>query len=151
MVILELETTTSRMQVQNAGCLAMLPHKFSYHKIKKLNLCPTLFSKVDSINNIPNHFKNWPKHQLLFIIKCWSWNYEYMKIIYVNCRVKNYLKEDCRSCIRNLCHCEKKAWKKNSGLYRIQTLELCEWVWVCSALPIKLTSQLEQIVEELVN
>ena len=36
-VILGLEPTTSRMQVQNAG----------YHKIKKLNFCPTLFSKVD--------------------------------------------------------------------------------------------------------
>ena len=36
-------------------------------------------------------------------------NYEYMKIIYVNCGVNNYLKEDHRSYIRNLCTCEKKA------------------------------------------
>ena len=38
-----------------------------------------------------------------------------MKIIYMNCEVKNYLKEDHRSYIRNLCSCEKKA-QKNSGL-----------------------------------
>ena len=36
-------------------------------------------------------------------------NYEYMKIIYVNRGVKNYLKEDHRSCIRDLCSCEKEA------------------------------------------
>ena len=40
-----------------------------------------------------------------------------MKIIYVNCGVKNYLKEDHRSCIRNLCSCEKKAWKNNIYIY----------------------------------
>ena len=32
-----------------------------------------------------------------------------MKVIYVNCGVKNYLKEDHRSYIRNLCSYEKKA------------------------------------------
>ena len=36
-------------------------------------------------------------------------NYEYVKIIHVNCGVKNYLKEDHRSYIRNLRSCEKKA------------------------------------------
>ena len=36
------------------------------------------------------------------------WNYEYMKTIYVNCGVKNYLREDHRSYIRNFCSCEKK-------------------------------------------
>jgi len=34
-----------------------------------------------------------------------------MKIIYVNCGVKNYLKEDHRSYIHNLCSCEKKEKK----------------------------------------
>ena len=34
-----------------------------------------------------------------------------MKIIYVNCGVKNYLKEDHRSYIRNLCNCEKKFFQ----------------------------------------
>ena len=38
-------------------------------------------------------------------------SYEYMKIIYVNCRDKNYVKVDHRSYRRNLCSCEKKAWK----------------------------------------
>ena len=31
-----------------------------------------------------------------------NWNYEYMKTIYVNCGVKDYLKEDHRSYICNL-------------------------------------------------
>ena len=38
----------------------------------------------------------------------------------------HYLKEDHPSYIRNLCSCEKKAWKKNSGLYGIRTLDLCD-------------------------
>ena len=46
-----------------------------------------------------------------------------MKIIYENCGVKNYMKEDHRSYWRNFCSCEKKAWK-NSGLYRIRTRDL---------------------------
>ena len=37
-----------------------------------------------------------------------------MKIIYVNCGVKNYMKEDHRSYIRNFCTCEKRAY----GLYK---------------------------------
>ena len=40
-----------------------------------------------------------------------------MKIIYVNCGVKNYLKEDHRSCIYSLCSCEKKARLQNSPLF----------------------------------
>ena len=40
-------------------------------------------------------------------MKGWWWNYEYMKIIYVNCGVKNYLSYLC-----NLCSCEKKVLKK---------------------------------------
>ena len=35
-----------------------------------------------------------------------------MKIIYVNCGVKNEMKDDPRSYIRNFCSCEKKVWKK---------------------------------------
>ena len=34
-----------------------------------------------------------------------------MKIIYVSFGVKNELKDDHRSCIRNFCSYEKKAWK----------------------------------------
>ena len=37
-----------------------------------------------------------------------------MKIVYVNRGVKNYMKEDHRSYIRNFYGCEKKTWKKNS-------------------------------------
>ena len=48
-----------------------------------------------------------------------------MKIIYENCGVKNYMKEDHRSYRRNFCSWEKKAWK-NSGLYEIRTLDLCD-------------------------
>ena len=40
------------------------------------------------------------------------WSYEYMKILCVNCGVKNYMKEDHRSYICNFCSCEMKAWKK---------------------------------------
>ena len=35
-----------------------------------------------------------------------------MKIIYMNCGVKSYLKEDHRSYIPNLCSCEKKSLKR---------------------------------------
>ena len=49
-------------------------------------------------------------------VRRWWWNYEYMKIIYVNCGVKNYLKEDHCSYIHNLWSCEKKVWKKKSRL-----------------------------------
>ena len=38
-------------------------------------------------------------------------SYEYMNVIYVNCGVKNYVKEDHRSYLRNFCSYEKKAWK----------------------------------------
>ena len=48
-----------------------------------------------------------------------------MKMIYENCGVKNYMKEDHRSYKRNFCSCEKKALKKKLGLYRIRTLDLC--------------------------
>ena len=42
-----------------------------------------------------------------------------MKIIYVNCRVKNYLKEGHRICIRNLCmQLGEESLKKNSGRKR---------------------------------
>ena len=34
-------------------------------------------------------------------------------MIYENCGVKNYMKEDHRSYKRNFCSCEKKALKKN--------------------------------------
>ena len=36
-------------------------------------------------------------------------SYEYMNVIYVNCGVKNYVKEDHRSYLRNFCSYEKKA------------------------------------------
>ena len=49
-----------------------------------------------------------------------------MKIIYMNYEVKNYLKEDHRSYIRNLCSCEKKAWKKFRLQYGIRTVDLCD-------------------------
>ena len=60
------------------------------------------------------------------------WNYEYMKIIYVNCGVKNYLKEGHRSC-------EKKAWKTIQSCTGFEPLTSA--MAVGSDLPIKLTSQ----------
>ena len=38
----------------------------------------------------------------------------YENHIHVNCRVKNYLKEDHRSYICNLCSCKKKKREKGS-------------------------------------
>ena len=62
------------------------------------------------------------------MIKLWI-----MKIMYENCGVKNYMKEDHRSYRCNFCSCEKKAWK-TSGLYGIRTFNLfnllrhsCSW------------------------
>ena len=56
----------------------------------------------------------------IFIWEIWvpltEWNClriklsKYMKIIYGNCGVKNYMKEDHRSCRRNFCSWEKKAF-----------------------------------------
>ena len=43
---------------------------------------------------------------LLYLKKQKYWNYEYIKIIYVNCGVKNCVKEDLRSYISILC-----SWK----------------------------------------
>ena len=62
-----------------------------------------------------------------------GWNYEYMKIIFVNCGVKNYMKEDHRSYIRNFCSCEKKAWKKSRLVRNLNPWPLR---YRCSALPI---------------
>ena len=62
------------------------------------------------------------------MIKLWI-----MKIMYENCGVKNYMKEDHRSYRCNFCSCEKKAWK-TSGVYGIRTFDLfnlfrhsCSW------------------------
>ena len=48
-----------------------------------------------------------------------------MKIIYVNCGVKKYLKEDHRS-YTQLMQLRKESLKKNLGLYWIQTFDFCE-------------------------
>ena len=55
--------------------------------------------------------------------QCMHWSYEFMKIIYETCGMKDYTKEDHRNCRRNFCSCEKRAWKKKkkkTGLYGIQ-------------------------------
>ena len=57
---------------------------------------------------------------------------------YVNCGVKNYLKEDHRSYIHNLCSWEKKAWKKFRLVWNSNPWPLR---YRCSALPIKLTDE----------
>ena len=66
------------------------------------------------------------------------WSYEYMKIIHVNCGVKNYMKVDHRSYRRNFRSCEKEAWKgivRDSNPWPLRHR--------CSALLIKLTSPTE--------
>ena len=62
-----------------------------------------------------------------------------MKIICVNSGAKNYMKVDHRSYRRNFRSFEKKA-RKNSGLYGIRTLVLCDAG--AALLSIELTSQL---------
>ena len=65
-----------------------------------------------------------------------------MKIIYKNYGVKNYMKEGHRSYRRNFCSCRKKAWKK----FRL-VRDSNPWPlrYLCSALPIGLLAQLEEL------
>ena len=63
-----------------------------------------------------------------------------MKIINLNCGEKNYMKVDHHSYRRNFFSCKKKD-RKNSGLYRIRTLDLCDTG--ATLLQIEVTSQLE--------
>ena len=71
--------------------------------------------------------------QLLSILN----SHEYMKIIYVNCGVNNYMKEDHHIIYATFAVAKRKP-EKNSGLYGIRTLNLCQlplrYRW--SALPI---------------
>ena len=70
-----------------------------------------------------------------------SWKKILQSVVFCNRQnCMNYMKEDHGNYMGNLCSCEKKAWKKK-----------CRLVWDsnpwrlryrCSALPIKLTSQL---------
>ena len=67
---------------------------------------------------------------------------------YVNCGLKNYLKEDHRSYIHNLCSCEKKAWKK----FRL-VRDSNPWPlrYRCSSLPILRSQANWEQVAELVR
>ena len=56
---------------------------------------------------------------------CWC-TFEYMKIIYVNCGVKNYMNEDHRSHIYTQLLQLRKESLKNFSLVRDSTLDLCE-------------------------
>ena len=60
-----------------------------------------------------------------------------MKIIYVNCGVNNYMKEDHHILYATFAVAKRKP-EKNSGLYGIRTLNLCQLPlrYRCSALPI---------------
>jgi len=69
-------------------------------------------------------------------VKGWWWSYEYMKIIYMNYGVKNYMKDDHRSYRRNFCSFEKKYvfinLKKDSTLYwscRISIEPVVKLMW----------------------
>ena len=57
-------------------------------------------------------------------------SYEFMKIIYVNCEVKNYVKVDHRSYRRNFCICEKKAC-----YYQLAPPSNSNWQNVCVIFP----------------
>ena len=62
-----------------------------------------------------------------------------VQIIYFPVLISNYMKEDHGSYRRNFCSCEKKG-RKNSGLYGIRTLDLCNTG--ATLPPNELTSQL---------
>ena len=55
-----------------------------------------------------------------------------MKIIYVNCGVKNYMKEDHRS-YATFAVAKRKA-EKDSGLYRIRTPDHCDTQLRCTGI-----------------
>ena len=65
-----------------------------------------------------------------------------MKIIYVNCGVKNYLKEDHRSYNTQLMQLRKESLKQLQACTGIRTLDLCDTgitevkVWNCDDLPV---------------
>ena len=61
-----------------------------------------------------------------------------MKIIYLNFGVKNYRKVDHCSYRCNFLQLQKERLKKNSGLYRIRTLDLCD----TGAALLQITSKL---------
>ena len=46
--------------------------------------------------------------------------------IYFELRMKDQIEERSSQLLRNLSSCEKKAWKKNSGLIGIRTHDLCD-------------------------
>ena len=56
----------------------------------------------------------------------------------------SFLKEDRRSYRCNFCSCKKKAWK-NSGLYGIWTLDLCDTG--AALYQLSLWANWEQVVE----
>ena len=58
-------------------------------------------------------------------------NYEYTKIIYVNYGVKNYFLRKIIAVICATFAVAKRKPEKNSGLYGIRTLDLCN---TCAAL-----------------
>ena len=92
----------------------------------KLQFSRTTIYSINRHSLTPFWTHYWLKHVMeSFSQKFSFWSYEYMKNLYENCGVKNYMREEHRSYIRNFWSCEKKAWK-NSGLYGIRTLNLCD-------------------------
>ena len=67
-----------------------------------------------------------------------------MKIIYVNCGVKNYMKVDHCSYRHNFCSCERKPEKRFRLVWDSNPWPL--W-YRCSALPTELTSQLGLVIK----
>ena len=102
--------------------------KFSNFQIfqDKLQFSRTTIYSINRHSSTPFWTPYWLKHVMeSFYQQFRFWSYKYMEILYENCGVKNYMREEHRSYIRNFCSCEKKALK-NSGLYGIRTLNLCD-------------------------
>ena len=101
------------------GLLLIRKQKRSYYKLSQQASCEHVIELV--------RYKP---------VKGWWWSYEYMKIIYMNYGVKNYMKDDHRSYRRNFCSCEKKYvfinLKKASTLYwscRISIEPVVKLMW----------------------
>ena len=115
-------------------CSLYMVHQSKYGKPLYALVTAFLQTAIASkrfLKHAPSLFREKNLTFFIFTLRFVKFMYEYMKIIYENCGVKNCMKEDQRSYRHNFCSCKKKTWIKKKGLYGIRTLDLCE---TCAAL-----------------
>ena len=105
----------------------------------KLQFSRTAIYSVNRHSLTPFWTHYWIKHVMeSFSQKFSFWSYEYMKILYENYGVKNYMREEHRSYIRNFCSCERKPEK----------IQACTgFEPLTSAIPVQRSTNWEQVVE----